>query len=108
MSAQPEIEKYVNHVADRHDLRREFVFSTRVTRAAFDETTRRWAIDTDHGDRYTARWCVMATGSLSAPNFPDIPGLDSFAGDIVHTGLWPRDGVDLEGKRVGVIGTGSS
>ena len=108
MSAQPDIETYLNHVADRHDLRRDFVFSTRVTAAAFDEATQRWTVETDHGDHYTARWCVMATGSLSAPNFPDIPGLASFAGTIVHTGLWPRDGVDLSGKRVGVIGTGSS
>ncbi|MDP1821201.1 MAG: NAD(P)/FAD-dependent oxidoreductase [Acidimicrobiales bacterium] len=108
MSAQPEIEKYVNHVADRHDLRREFVFGTRVTSAVFDDDANRWMVETDRGDQYVATWCVMATGSLSAPNFPQIPGIDTFTGDMVHTGLWPREGVDLQGKRVGIIGTGSS
>jgi cyclohexanone monooxygenase len=108
MSAQPEIETYLNHVADRFDLRKEFRFSTRVTAATFDEATDRWDVTTDRGDRYAARWCVMATGSLSAPNLPAIPGIESFAGDLVHTGLWPREGVDVTGKRVGIIGTGSS
>src|SRR5215471_781631 len=108
MSAQPEIEEYLNHVADRFDLRRHFDFETRVTSAEYDEARARWSIDTDCGDTYDARWCVMATGALSAPNFPDIPGLDTFAGRIVHTGLWPREGVDLAGTRVGIIGTGSS
>jgi cyclohexanone monooxygenase len=108
MSAQPEIETYLNHVADRFDLRKEFRFSTRVTEATFDEATDRWEVATDRGDRFTARWCVMATGSLSAPNLPAIPGIESFAGDLVHTGLWPREGVDVAGKRVGIIGTGSS
>ena len=108
MSAQPDIERYLNHVADRFDLRKEFRFSTRVEMATFDESTDRWVASTDRGDRYTARWCVMATGSLSAPNVPPIAGIDSFAGTMVHTGLWPRDGVELEGRRVGIIGTGSS
>jgi cyclohexanone monooxygenase len=108
MSAQPEIETYLNHVADRFDLRRSFRFSTRVTAATFDEADERWTVETDAGDRITARWCVMATGSLSAPNLPDIPGIERFAGTVVHTGLWPREGVDVGGKRVGIIGTGSS
>ena len=108
MSAQPEIEQYLNHVADRFDLRRDFRFATRVVAATFDETTDRWVVETDRGDRYTARWCVMATGSLSAPNVPPIAGIEEFAGTVVHTGLWPRDGVDLDGKRVAIIGTGSS
>ena len=108
MSAQPEIEAYLNHVADRFDLRRSFRFSTRVTAATFDETEQRWTVETDQGDRFSARWCVMATGSLSAPNLPAIPGIETFAGTMVHTGLWPREGVDLESKRVGIIGTGSS
>jgi cyclohexanone monooxygenase len=108
MSARPEIERYLNHVADRFDLRRDFRFGVRVTAATFDESTERWMVETNLGDRYAVRWCVMATGSLSAPNLPAIPGIDSFAGSIVHTGLWPREGVELEGKRVGVIGTGSS
>ena len=108
MSAQPEIERYLNHVADRYQLRSHFRFGTRVTSVAYDEDAGRWTVETERGDRYRATYCVMATGSLSAPNRPDIPGLDTFSGEIVHTGLWPRDGVDLEGKRVGVIGTGSS
>jgi cyclohexanone monooxygenase len=108
MSAQPEIETYLNHVADRFDLRRSFRFSTRVTAATFDEDGERWTIETDRGDRITARWCVMATGSLSAPNLPDIPGIESFEGRVVHTGLWPREGVAVDGQRVGIIGTGSS
>jgi cyclohexanone monooxygenase len=108
MSTQPEIERYLNHVADRFNLRSDFRFGTRVTAATFDEAAGRWIVDTDLGDRYAVRWCVMATGSLSAPNLPAIPGIDSFAGSIVHTGLWPRQGVELQGKRVGIIGTGSS
>jgi cyclohexanone monooxygenase len=108
MSAQPEIESYLNHVADRFDLRRSFRFSTRVTAATFDEGAERWLVETDRGDRLSARWCVMATGSLSAPNLPDIPGIESFAGEVVHTGLWPQEGVDVRGRRVGIIGTGSS
>jgi cation diffusion facilitator CzcD-associated flavoprotein CzcO len=108
MSAQPDIELYLNHVADRYDLRRHFLFGTRVTSLVYDEPSGRWSVETDGGQRYRATYCVMATGSLSAPNRPDIPGLESFAGAVVHTGLWPREGVALAGKRVGVIGTGSS
>jgi cation diffusion facilitator CzcD-associated flavoprotein CzcO len=108
MSTQPEIERYLNHVADRFSLRSDFRFGTRVTAATFDEAAGRWIVETNLGDRYAVRWCVMATGSLSAPNLPAISGIDSFAGSIVHTGLWPREGVELGGKRVGVIGTGSS
>ena len=108
MSAQPEIEQYLNHVADRFDLRRSFRFSTRVTAATYDEARATWIVETDAGDRIEARWCVMATGSLSAPNLPPIPGIESFARTTVHTGLWPREGLDVRGKRVGIIGTGSS
>lgn len=108
MSAQPEIEEYLNHVADRFDLRRSFRFSTRVTATTFDEERSRWIVETDAGDRLAATWCVMATGSLSAPNLPAIPGIESFAGTVAHTGLWPREGLDVSGKRVGIIGTGSS
>jgi cyclohexanone monooxygenase len=108
MSAQPEIETYLNHVADRFDLRGGFRFSTRVTDATFDEATGRWTVTTDRGDRYRTPWCVMATGSLSAPNLPNIDGIESFDGTLVHTGMWPSEGVDVSGKRVGIIGTGSS
>jgi cation diffusion facilitator CzcD-associated flavoprotein CzcO len=107
-SAQPEILKYANHVADRFDLRKDIQFETRVTRAAFDETTGRWTVETDRGDRVTARFCIMATGCLSDAQVPDIKGRESFAGKWYHTGKWPHEGVDFTGLRVGIIGTGSS
>ena len=105
---QPEILRYINHVADRFDLRRDIQFDTRVTAAAFDEAVGRWRVTTDQGDDVSARFCVMATGCLSAATTPDIPGLHSFGGDWYHTGQWPHEGVDFSGKRVGIVGTGSS
>ena len=108
MASQPEIERYLNHVADRFDLRRDITFGTRVTAATFDERSNRWTVRTDRGDEVTAAHCVMATGCLSAPLKPNIPGMDAFRGVSVQTSLWPRDGVDLAGKRVALIGTGSS
>ena len=105
---QPEILRYINHVADRFDLRRDSQFSTRVTSAHFDEATNRWTIGTDRGDRATAQFCIMATGCLSTVQKPNFPGLDSFAGKWYHTGQWPNDEVDFTGQRVGVVGTGSS
>jgi cation diffusion facilitator CzcD-associated flavoprotein CzcO len=105
---QPEILRYINHVADRFDLRRDIQFDTRVTAAAFDETSGRWRVTTDRGDDVSARFCVMATGCLSAVTTPDIKGLSSFRGNWYHTGQWPHEGVDFSGQRVGVVGTGSS
>jgi cyclohexanone monooxygenase len=107
-ASQPEILRYANHVADRFDLRRDIQFNTRVTQAHFDRTAHRWAVRTDRGDVVSARHCVMATGCLSNARVPDFPGLDRFSGKTYHTGHWPHEGVDLTGKRVGVIGTGSS
>ena len=107
-SPQPEILAYANHVADRFDLRSHIVFDTRVTAATFNEDTDSWLIETDRGDRVTAKFCIMAVGCLSAPNRPDFPGMDDFRGPIYHTGEWPHEGVDFTGLRVGVIGTGSS
>jgi cyclohexanone monooxygenase len=107
-ATQPEILAYLNHVADRHDLRRDITFDTSVTGAAFDEATNRWRVETDSGETVLARYLVMATGCLSASRIPDFPGLDSFAGETYHTGRWPHEKVDFTGKRVGVIGTGSS
>ena len=107
-SPQPEILAYANHVADRFDLRSQIVFDTRVTAATFDEDTDSWLIETDRGDRVTAKFCIMAVGCLSAPNRPAFPGMDDFRGPIYHTGEWPHEGVDFTGLRVGVIGTGSS
>ncbi|HET8630203.1 MAG TPA: NAD(P)/FAD-dependent oxidoreductase [Thermomicrobiales bacterium] len=107
-AAQPEILRYVGHVADRFDLRRDILFATRVTAATFDEAARRWTIETDRGDRVSARYCVMATGCLSAAQVPQFPGPETFAGPWYHTGRWPHEGVDFTGLRVGVVGTGSS
>jgi len=105
---QPEILKYANHVADRFDLRRDIQFSTRVERAVFDEGTNLWSVTTSQGDTVTARHVILATGCLSNARMPDIKGLKDFKGEIYHTGHWPHQPVDFSGKRVGVIGTGSS
>jgi cyclohexanone monooxygenase len=107
-ASQPEILRYIEHVADRFDLRRDIQLSTRVTAAAFDEAAGRWAITTDRGDRVSARFCIMATGCLSTAQVPQFPGLETFQGARYHTGHWPHEGVDFTGQRVGVIGTGSS
>jgi cation diffusion facilitator CzcD-associated flavoprotein CzcO len=107
-ASQPEILRYLQHVADRFDLRRDIHFETRVTNAAFDEASRRWRLQTDRGDEVSAQFLVMATGCLSCANVPEIEGIDDFRGQVLHTGRWPRSRVDLAGKRVGVVGTGSS
>ena len=106
-ATQPEILRYLGHVADKHDLRRDIRFSTRVTSAAWDTAARRWRIRTDDGDEITGRFYVMATGCLSLPKTPDIPGYARFRGPTYFTGRWPHEGVDFTGKRVAVIGTGS-
>ena len=107
-AAQPEILSYLRHVAERFDLRRDIAFSTRVTSAKWDDARQRWSVETDKGERYSARYCIMGTGCLSSFNRPNIPGLDDFAGPIYMTGQWPHEGVDFTGQRVAVIGTGSS
>jgi cyclohexanone monooxygenase len=106
-ATQPEILHYIEHVAERFSLLRDIQLDTRVLSAAFDESARRWQVETDRG-RASAAFCVMATGCLSAAHTPDLPGADLFGGKIHHTGHWPHEGVDFSGKRVGVIGTGSS
>jgi cyclohexanone monooxygenase len=105
---QPEILRYINHVADRFDLRGDIEFGTRVIEAVFDSKTSSWTVRTDKGHIAVARYCIMATGNLSTPRKPNIPGLASFTGKWYHTGVWPHEGVDFTGLRVGVIGTGSS
>ena len=105
---QPEILRYLNHVADRFDLRSGIQFNTRVTAAHFNDDKGLWEVQTDQGDRVTAQYVVTAIGCISTGQIPNIPGLDSFEGESHHTGAWPHDGVEFEGKRVGVIGTGSS
>ena len=105
-AGQPEILRYANHVAERFGLRRDITFNTRVTGAVFDQN--RWLVTTDSGESVSAPFVVMATGCLSAANLPDFEGRESFRGDTYHTGRWPHQGVDFTGRRVGIIGTGSS
>jgi len=107
-AAQPELLEYARFVTDRFALRDGMQFNTRVTTAHYNDATARWDIATDQGDRFSARFCIMATGCLSVPRLPQYPGLEDFEGDRYHTGEWPHEGVDFTGKRVGVIGTGSS
>ncbi len=106
--AQPEIMRYLNHVADRFDLKRNIRFNTRVTAAHYNEAANRWEVQTEAGERFTAKFLITAVGCLSTANVPNIPGLESFAGNWYHTGQWPHDGVDFTGKRVGMVGTGST
>jgi cation diffusion facilitator CzcD-associated flavoprotein CzcO len=108
MPAQPEIEAYLNFVADRLDLRRDIAFDTKVVAMNFAEDTATWQVRTDSGGTLTAAFVVAATGILSVPLEPDIGGMASFSGTSLYTSRWPKAGVDLTGKRVGVIGTGST
>ncbi|MDQ1396686.1 MAG: hypothetical protein QOG64_1945, partial [Acidimicrobiaceae bacterium] len=105
---QPEILAYLQFVADRYDLRRDIEFGTRVEAAAWDEAASRWRLRTDQGDELSCQFYVMATGCLSLPKVVDIEGADRFAGEVYFTSRWPHEGVDFTGKRVAVIGTGSS
>ncbi len=107
-ATQPEILEYARFVADKLDLRSGMQFDTRVTAAHYDDATNRWDVETDQGDRYSGRFLIAGTGCLSVPRLPDYEGLDAFEGDWYHTGDWPHEGVDFTGKRVGVVGTGSS
>ena len=107
-ATQPQILEYIEHVAERFDLKRDVQFNTRVVRAHFDSDDELWRITTDRDETICAPYIVMALGNLSTPQVPDFPGLNDFEGDWYHTGLWPQEGVDFTGKRVGVIGTGSS
>jgi len=104
----PEILRYLNHVAERFDLKRDIRFNTRVRSAHYDEQANLWRVSTDAGEALTAQFLITAVGCLSSANIPNIPGLDTFAGRWYHTGQWPHEGVDFSGKRVGLIGTGST
>ncbi len=105
---QPETERYLNHVVDRFDLRRHIRFDAKVASATYDESSGTWVVVTDDGTRTRARFLIAATGVLSVPYIPDVPGRDDFRGEAHHTGLWPAAPVDFVGKRVAVIGTSSS
>ncbi len=107
-SAQPDILRYANHVADRFDLRKDIRFDTRASSVDYLDADNRWRVTSERGESFEAQFCVMATGCLSVPNKPTLPGADNFRGPVLHTGLWPKESVDLSGKSVGIIGTGSS
>jgi len=104
---QPEILSYLEHVTDRFDLRRSIQFNTGITHAHFDEVSNRWVVQTDKGEKFSAKYLITGLGILSAKHVPGIKGLDTFKGEIHHTSAW-HDGINLRGKRVGVMGTGST
>ena len=107
-AGQPETERYLNHVADKFDLRRDIRFSTRVSAAAYDEAAQCWQVRTDTGERAQARFLITAIGVLSAPYIPDFAGRESFTGPSFHTGQWPKEPLDFSDKQVCVIGTGAT
>ncbi len=107
-SAQQDILRYANYVADKFDLRRDMQFNTRIVAVEWLDEPQRWRLTSDANELFEARFCVMATGCLSVPIKPDLPGAGQFGGEVYHTGQWPHTPVHLAGKRVGVIGTGSS
>ncbi|HEX5390007.1 MAG TPA: NAD(P)/FAD-dependent oxidoreductase [Burkholderiaceae bacterium] len=107
-AAQPELLRYINFVADRLDLRKHIQFNTRVTSAVWDEARQLWVVTTQRGEVFEATYCIMATGPLSVPRDPDIPGLDRFKGRLLRAARWPHEPVSYTGQRVGVIGTGST
>jgi acetone monooxygenase len=106
--AQAETERYLSHVADKFELRKDIQFNTRIAHARWDDATRRWSLETEAGERFTARYFVSCSGMLSAPVVPPFPGHEKFKGTIAHTARWPREGLNLAGKRVGVVGTGAT
>ena len=107
-ATQPEILRYAQYVADKYDLRRDIQFATRIESATWDDAASLWHVRTDRGDEVSCRHLVMASGCLSMPKAADIEGAERFAGEVYFTSTWPHEGVDFTGKRVAVIGTGSS
>jgi cyclohexanone monooxygenase len=107
-SGQSDVLDYLEHVADRFDLRRDIQFDTWVQDARYDEAAQRWTVETSTGVSTSAQYLICAVGALSKTNMPDIPGINDFAGETYHTGRWPHEPVSFKGKRVAVIGTGSS
>jgi cation diffusion facilitator CzcD-associated flavoprotein CzcO len=105
---QAELLRYANHVAERYDLKRDIRFKTRVASAAWDEAAQLWRVETDTGAPTTCRHLILATGCLSIPTDVTFPGMESYKGAVYRTSRWPHEGVDFTGKRVGIIGTGSS
>jgi cation diffusion facilitator CzcD-associated flavoprotein CzcO len=107
-ATQPEILRYINHVAERFDLRRDIQFNTRMTHATYDEASARWVIETEGGKTFESQFLLMCVGQLSTPKSPSYPGLSNYTGEVIHSGKWPKHEVTYEAKRVAIIGTGSS
>jgi cation diffusion facilitator CzcD-associated flavoprotein CzcO len=107
-ATQPEILSYIEHVAERFDLYPDIALNTRVTAATYDEVGRRWEVTCESGETYASRFLIMATGCLSIPKSAELPDLERYAGELYYTSSWPHEPVDFTGKRVGVVGTGSS
>ncbi|MGW6173711.1 flavin-containing monooxygenase [Arthrobacter sp. NPDC055138] len=107
-ASQSELLSYARHVADRFDLRRDIQFNTKISSAVFNEDLNQWTLHTDNGERYTSKFCILATGVLSTPKVLDLPGLENFGGTVLNTFDWPEEPVDFTGKSVAVLGTGSS
>ena len=107
-SGQPENERYLNFVADKFDLRRHIRFNSRVASCVYDEEANRWELTMDDGHKARGQFVITAVGLLSAHYVPDFEGIHDFKGAWCHTGRWPKDGMDLAGKRVGVVGTGAT
>jgi cyclohexanone monooxygenase len=107
-ASQPEIQRYLRHVSERFDLRRDISFNTKVVKASHDVPANRWHVQTEQGEQIDATWLIMATGCLSVTKLPELEGRDRFAGPFYHTGNWPHQPVDFTGKVVGVMGTGST
>ena len=107
-ATQPEILRYINHVVERFDLRKDIRFNSRMKRAAYDEANMRWTVTIEDGRQISAQYFVLAVGQLSTTKAPDFPGQSGFKGEIIHSGVWPKHKVEFDGKRVGIIGTGSS
>jgi cation diffusion facilitator CzcD-associated flavoprotein CzcO len=106
--SQPDILKYLNHVAERIDIRRSFTFGTRVLGLKFDDECHTWTVRTDSTEDQRCRWVITAVGCLSDASLPDLKGLENFTGEVLHTARWPHEGVDFSGKKVGIVGTGAS
>lgn len=107
-AGQPEILRYINHVVERYDLRKDMIFNTRIQTAKYDEQHRTWTLTDQNGTQYTCKWLVTAIGILTSPVLPNIPGVNDFKGEKCHTARWPKTPVNFEGKRVAIIGTGAT
>ena len=107
-AGQPETLRYLNHVADKFDLRRDIQFRSRVVAAIYEDASRSWSITLEDGSSFSARFLITAIGPLSTPTLPRIEGRDDFKGASFHTARWPKEPVDFAGKRVAVIGTGAT